>query len=503
MQRRQPDLGAIAEQQEDEGDVEQGRVEVLRVLDQDRPDHGVLAFADDRTRRHVDQDGAEQRERNADAAEDEIFPRRFQRGVGAVDPDHQHRGQGRDFHRHPHQADVVRHECEVHAEHHGLVHGVVEAQIDRRQPAGVELMRDIARAEDAGGEADEGVEHDEDDVEIVDQHVGPGSGRDHEQRQRRQECREARHDVQPRRHPVARQHGQQRRRDDRDQQDCRHRIEGRSAHRCSPRKSSSAETSTESKRSRIRNRKMPMTMKAIRIEKATLISTTSGMPLAPVAASTSPFSSDMNPTTWLTALRRVTMTRRPSSTTDSAKARSSRASGSASAVTRSISTIRERDQRHPGQHGRADADRRFDVAMNAELLDDAMQRHRNDDRLEYQGDGRGDVEVRGVLDKGLPCDGQRQHQGMKGKHVEQRIEPVLIQHHQADQHQPAGQRMRDVEGEAVHLHQKLLDTNRSRVPSRPSISAAPRNCGTRKTRIFAVAVSNSARKKPATASLKT
>ena len=31
---------------------------------------------------------------------------------------------------------------------------------------------------------------------------------------------------------------------------------------------------------------MPMTMKAIRIEKATLISTTSGMPLAPVAAST-------------------------------------------------------------------------------------------------------------------------------------------------------------------------------------------------------------------------
>ena len=35
-----------------------------------------------------------------------------------------------------------------------------------------------------------------------------------------------------------------------------------------------------------------MTMKAIRIEKATLISTTSGMPLAPVAASTNPFSSD-------------------------------------------------------------------------------------------------------------------------------------------------------------------------------------------------------------------
>jgi hypothetical protein len=54
-------------------------------------------------------------------------------------------------------------------------------------------------------------------------------------------------------------------------------------------------------------------MKAIRIENATLISTTSGMPFAPVAASTSPFSSDMNPTTWLTAFRRVTMISRPSS----------------------------------------------------------------------------------------------------------------------------------------------------------------------------------------------
>ena len=84
---------------------------------------------------------------------------------------------------------------------------------------------------------------------------------------------------------------------------------------------------------------MPITMKAMRIENATLISTTSGMPLAPVAASTRPFSSDMKPTTWLTALRRVTIIRRPSSTTDRAKARSSCASGPACWVTRSITTM--------------------------------------------------------------------------------------------------------------------------------------------------------------------
>src|SRR6266436_1820816 len=340
MQRRQPDLCAVAEKQEDEGDIEKRRVEIPGTFDQERPDHGVLAFAHHRTRRHIDQDRAEQRERYSDAAENKIFPRRFESGVGAIDADHQHRGQGRDFHRHPHQTDIVRYEGEVHAEHHGLIHGVVETQVDRRQPAGLEFVRDIARAEDAGREANESVEHDEDDVEVVDQHVRARLRPfDHEQRKRGEKRRQARHDVQPCRQPVAGQRGQQRRRPDWNQQDSRNGIEGMRAHRHSPRASSSAETSTESKRSRIRNRKMPMTMNAIRIENATLISTTSGMPLAPVAARISPFSSDMKPTTWLTALRRVTMTRSPSSTTDSAKARSSRANGSASADTRSIKTM--------------------------------------------------------------------------------------------------------------------------------------------------------------------
>ena len=42
MQRRQADLGAVAEKQEHEGDIEQGRVEIAGALDQQRPDHGVL-----------------------------------------------------------------------------------------------------------------------------------------------------------------------------------------------------------------------------------------------------------------------------------------------------------------------------------------------------------------------------------------------------------------------------------------------------------------------------
>jgi hypothetical protein len=89
----------------------------------------------------------------------------------------------------------------------------------------------------------------------------------------------------------------------------------------------------------MRNRKIPITISATRIEKATLISTTSGMPLAPVAARISPFSIDMKPITWLTAFLREIIISRPSRITDRANDRSSRASVPACAVIGSITMI--------------------------------------------------------------------------------------------------------------------------------------------------------------------
>ena len=53
-------------------------------------------------------------------------------------------------------------------------------------------MADIAGAEGAGREADEGAEHDEDDVEIVDEQIGAGRRPLHQQRQRGEEREEAR-----------------------------------------------------------------------------------------------------------------------------------------------------------------------------------------------------------------------------------------------------------------------------------------------------------------------
>ena len=88
----------------------------------------------------------------------------------------------------------------------------------------------------------------------------------------------------------------------------------------------------------MRKRKTPITTRATNTEKATAISTTSGIPFAPVAARMRPFSSDMKPTTIDTALRRTTIISMPRRTTESAKARSSRASTSASLAMRSITT---------------------------------------------------------------------------------------------------------------------------------------------------------------------
>ena len=195
MQRRQPDLGAVAEQQEHEGDVEQRRIEGVGARDQHGPHHGVEALADHRPRRHVDQDGAEQRERDADAAEDEVLPRRLERLVGAVDADHQHGGERRELDRHPHHADIVGDEREVHREHQHLVHRVIEAQERRGQPADLELVADIARAEHAGGEADERGQHDEHVVEVVDQQIGARLRPAEEQRHRGQEGEQRRDHV--------------------------------------------------------------------------------------------------------------------------------------------------------------------------------------------------------------------------------------------------------------------------------------------------------------------
>src|SRR5512132_1038875 len=107
--------------------------------------------------------------------------------------------------------------------------------------------------------------------------------------------------------------------------------------------------------------------------------------------------------------------------------------------------------------------------------------------------------MRSILYERLPGDGERENDGMRRENVEQRIHPILVEQHQAEQDQPTGQKARNIVRQSRHHRPRL--TNRSSMASRPSITPAPRNSATRNTRILATTVSNSASRAPRPMSL--
>src|SRR5438067_689587 len=124
--------------------------------------------------------------------------------------------------------------------------------------------------------------------------------------------------------------------------------------------------------------------------------------------------------------------------------------------------------------------------------------------LENAGQEDPDHDQRGENGKGDADLDQQQHGLSAGRGEDQPIpdrHAILIEQHETYQHQAAGEQMRDIEGEPVH--QPPRETKRSRAARRPSMSAAPRNSETRKTRILAMTVSNTASTNPPTASLST
>ena len=132
----------------------------------------------------------------------------------------------------------------------------------------------------------------------------------------------------------------------------------------------------------MRNTKTANTNSAISTEKATLTSTTSGMPRAPVAARIRPFSIDMKPTTCVTALRRTIIIRKPSRMMASASASSSRAWLAVPVRDLEDQRLGEAGERQPDHQGDADAHHLLDLAMDAEPRHRAVQRHGNDDALQ-------------------------------------------------------------------------------------------------------------------------
>ena len=171
VQGHEAGLGAVADDHEDESQRQHGRFERAAVFVKMRPEHRARRVAEDLLGREVDEDGAEQRLGDADAAEDEILPGGFETFRRAVEGDEEHRGQRGRFHRHPQDADVVRRQGGEHGAHEHLEHAVVEPQAARREPAVVVLDAHVGAREDRGGEADEGGEGDQEDVERIDEEV--------------------------------------------------------------------------------------------------------------------------------------------------------------------------------------------------------------------------------------------------------------------------------------------------------------------------------------------
>jgi len=157
-------------------------------------------------------------------------------------------------------------------------------------------------------------------------------------------------------------------------------------------------------------------MKAISTEKATLISTTSGMPFAPVAAN-EPVLERHEADHLAHGIAPGHHHQKTKQHDESAKARSSRARGSAAAVTRSMTTIERATSAMPASMVKAGADDGFDLRWMSSRSTIRLSAAGMMVALKTSAINAGDVEVRRVLHERLP----------RHRHREQH--PHAAQHH--------------------------------------------------------------------------
>ncbi len=279
VQRRETDLRAVADQQEHERELEHGRLELRLDRVEMRPEQRSDALgAEDLLGGEIQQHRPEQRLRDADTAQDEVLPARFEARRSAVQRDQQHRGQRRRLHRDPQEPHVVGRERKQHRRHEELIHAVVEPQAPGGDAAMIDLDPHVRPREQRGRQSDEGGQRDQKHVERVDEELlapeQQAALRDDPRGQRagRDERGSAEHDVELRRPAPAADDGEHQRagQRDREQQHELHFSVSRSDSRwCRSRLSNC---------SRIWKKNTPSTSIATSTSSATPSSTTIGMP---------------------------------------------------------------------------------------------------------------------------------------------------------------------------------------------------------------------------------
>ena len=267
-------------------------------------------------------------------AENEIFPRRLQR-AGAGRQAHRHRaGNGRPFQRHPQHAEIIRIEAEQAGAQHELEHRVIHPPAAQAQR--LEARRDETEIGGRGAQPDKASERAEQHAEPVSMHQPHARIDKHAKRE--QKCHAAQEQIRHRALLRRTEKAQRQSGEERQQGSGQGKIQ-------LPRLSIVLEAGEVERVEMLAQaeQKQAGHEKANSTRRATENSATNGMPGMPVAASTSPFSVERKPITCATALRRIAMSRKPSSTTDKEMARSSR---------RERDLVERGRQHH--QHGNAD-----------------------------------------------------------------------------------------------------------------------------------------------------
>ncbi len=102
VQRCEPCFRAVADEQKDEGETQDGRLQLPLHAIQVRPQQRAHSFGTEGfLGGKIQEDGAEECLRDADAAKDEILPAGFEARCGSVERYEQHRRECGGFHRDP------------------------------------------------------------------------------------------------------------------------------------------------------------------------------------------------------------------------------------------------------------------------------------------------------------------------------------------------------------------------------------------------------------------
>ena len=169
MHGHEPRLGAVAHHEEDERQLHDPWREPRRDPEERRPPERVDLVAEELDVGEVDEDRPEERDRDADRADQEVLVRGLEGGARTLEVHEEDRGEGRALDRDPHEPDVVGGHRKEHREHEQVEERVeaprgVARRLRRSEPVHQTDEHDHPRRQRVG--AQEAVERGQDAVHV-------------------------------------------------------------------------------------------------------------------------------------------------------------------------------------------------------------------------------------------------------------------------------------------------------------------------------------------------